>query len=126
MIGATASALQGHPVWGYLVWGLPLALVVASTWTQFTLSRTTAELHLRTGQCAVRSVHDVLSNRALDWQELYGVQESAVDVELSFGWTTLVCRREEWPEFAALKEAATRAHRASDPSAADPSASVQL
>jgi hypothetical protein len=109
MIGATASALEGNPVWGYLVWGFPVALIAASIWTHFSLATTPAELHLRAGQCAVQSVYDVLYDRPLRWSTLYDVRVSTDLLEISVGWTTRVCRRTEWPEFSRLREASRQA-----------------
>lgn len=106
MIAATASALQGHLIWGYLLWGLPTALGVASIWTQFSLSTTTAELHFRPGQCATRSVHDVLYDRSLQWHPLYNVKGSPGQIELSIGWTTRTYRQRNWPDFPDLRSAA--------------------
>ena len=109
MIGATVAALQGESTWEYLVWGLPLALASATAWTQFTLSTTPAEIHLRNGQCAVRSVHDVLHGNDVKWNALYDIRESSGEVELFLGWTAQVCRREEWPDYADLSSSARRA-----------------
>jgi len=109
MIGATVSALLGQAAWPYLVWGLPAALVVATGWTRFSLSTTTAAVHLREGKCAVESVHDVLRNRDRTWEALYGVREAAGDVELYLEWTTHVLRRADWPEFSDLRRSARRA-----------------
>jgi hypothetical protein len=106
MIGASASALQGNPVLGYLIWGVPIALVVATLWTHFRLSSTPAELHLRGGQIALRSVQDVLLNRPLTWLPLYNVRVSPDDVEIAVRWNTLICRRSEWPEYESLQDAA--------------------
>jgi hypothetical protein len=120
MIGATAAALQGQTVWEYLVWGLPSALVVASIWTQFSLSRTVTEVQFRAGQCAVRSLHDVLVGRPPKWHPLYGLQESEAEIELSFGWSTEVIRRREWPQFAQLRDAARHAVQGRHTSSARP------
>lgn len=109
MIGATATALQGQQIWGYLVWGFPIALGVASVWTQFMLMRTTAELHFRSGQCAIRSVHDVLYNRPLQWHPLYNVKGAPGEIQLSIGWTTRIYRRRDWPPFSELRSAAQQA-----------------
>jgi hypothetical protein len=118
MIGATASALEGNPIWGYLVWGFPAALVAATLWSHFALVTTPAELHLRSGQCAIRSVADVLRDRPLRWSNLYDVSVSTDRIEISLGWTTRLCRREDWPEFAELRDAsnqAVQAHLSSSP-----------
>lgn len=110
MIGATAAALQGHPVWGYLVWGLPSAILVATLWTQFTLSTTPAELHLRPGQVAVRSIYDVLRNRPENWNPLYNVEVSHAYLEISVGWNTHVFRRTDWPKYERLRTVAQQAY----------------
>ncbi len=111
MIGATATALQGQPIWGYLIWGLPAALAVASVWTQFSLSTTIAEVHFRPGQCAARSVHDVLYDRPLQWHPLYNVKGAPGEIELSIGWTTRICRRQDWSDFSELRSAAQQSFR---------------
>lgn len=118
MIGASATALQGQPIWGYLVWGLPVALAIASVWTQFVLSMTTAEVHLRPGQCATRSVHDVLYDRPLQWDPLYNVKGAPGEIELSVGWTTRIYRRHEWPRFSEFRSAAQQAFQAHSPMSA--------
>lgn len=115
MIGAAATALQGNPIWGYLIWGLPAALGLASIWTQFMLATTTAELHLRAGKCATRSVHDVIHDRALKWHPLYNVKEAPRKIELSVGWTARVCSQRDWPRFEELRSTAQQALRAGAP-----------
>lgn len=109
MIGATAAALKGQPVWGYLVWGFPSALLLATLWTHFRLSTTPAELYLRAGKVAVRSVQDVMLDRAPSWNPLYNVRVSSGQTEISVGWNTRICRRSEWPQYQQLREAAQKA-----------------
>jgi hypothetical protein len=109
MIGATAAALQGQSVWGYLVWGFPGALLVATLWTHFRLSTIPAEVHFRPGQVAIRSLQDVLLGRSPSWNPLYNVQVAPEETEISVGWNTVVCRRAQWPEYAELREAAQQA-----------------
>jgi hypothetical protein len=109
MIGATAAALQGHRVWGYLVWGLPSALIVATLWTHFRLSARPAELHVRPGQVAVRSVRDVIVDRPPDWHPLYNVQSAPSEVEVSVGWRTHICRQRDWRHYDQLRQATKQA-----------------
>lgn len=109
MIGATAAALQGHPVLGYLIWGFPSAIIIASLWTHFRLSSTPAELHLRSGKVATRSIQDVLLDRPVQWHPLHNVRVSTEYTEVSVGWATQVCRRAEWPEYDKLRETAQQA-----------------
>ena len=109
MIGATAAALQGQPAWGYLVWGFPAALLVATLWTHFRLSSTPAELHFRPGQVSIRSVQDVLTKRPLEWHPLHNVRAAPEYTEISVGWNTQICRRRDWQQYEKLKETAQRA-----------------
>lgn len=118
MIGATAAALQGQPVWGYLVWGLPAALLVATLWTHFRLSSTTAELHVRPGEIAIRSIQDVLVDRPLSWHPLHRVRSAPEYTEISVGWNTHICRRSDWPQYEQLRDATQQAFRAHGSSSA--------
>ena len=111
MLGAAAAALQGNPVWGYLTWGLPGALVAATLWTQFRLMRTPAELHLRPGQAAVQSVYEVMHSRPRTWDALHHVRGGRWDVELSVGWRTYSFRPAKWPKYDQIREAAQEAFR---------------
>lgn len=113
MVGAAAAALQGNPVWGYLLYGLPSAIAVATLWTQFWLMRTTAEIGLRSGQAAVQSVHDIMYGRSPDWQALHYVRVGRWEVELSVGWRTYTCRPENWPKYEELRSAAEQAFQSS-------------
>jgi len=112
MIGATAAVLQEERVWGYLVWGLPSALLIATLWTHFRLSSIAAEIHIRPGQVAVRSIQDVLLGRPIDWSPLHNVKASPDEVELSVGWTTHICRRADWTNYKTLGDAAQQAIQA--------------
>lgn len=104
MIGATTSALLGEPVWGYLVWGLPAALTLSSLWTHFTLARTPAELAVRPGQAALRSVVEVLRNSPRTWHAISSVRATRWELELSIGRTTHMLKPNRWPQYAALRE----------------------
>lgn len=120
MVVATASALQGKPVWGYLAWGLPAAILIATLWAQFMLSRTVAEVRLRPGQAAIRSVHDVLYDRSPDWYPLYNVRQTPWHVEMSVGWNTYEFGPRQWPEYEALRTAAREAFHSEASSSAHP------
>lgn len=109
MIGATAAALQGDPILKYLIWGFPTALIVATLWTHFRLSSTPAELHLRSGQVAIRSIQDVLLDRSLTWRPLHNVRTGREYTEVSVGWSTQICRRADWPRYEELRETAQEA-----------------
>jgi hypothetical protein len=118
MVGATTSALLGEPIWGYLVWGLPSALALATVWTHFSISRTTAEVAFRPGQAALRSVYDVLSGRPRTWKPIFSVRATSFRVELSVGRTTRLLQPDTWPNYNALREAARESFR---PEAESPS-----
>ena len=109
MIGAAATALQGQPVWAYLVWGFPAALLVASVWTQFALSTTAAEVHLKPGQCAIRSVQEVLRDTPPEFHPLFNVRTTPSRIEIALGWDTQICARSDWPEYGRLRDAAQHA-----------------
>ena len=109
MIGATTSALLGETVWGYLVWGLPAALALATVWTHFTIARTPAEVAFRPGQAALRSVYEVLRDRPRTWEPLFSVRATRWDIELSVGRTTHMLKPDRWPDYNALRDAARTA-----------------
>ncbi|PSQ69273.1 MAG: hypothetical protein BRD31_05930 [Bacteroidetes bacterium QH_2_64_26] len=111
MIGATISALLDQPVWGYLVWGLPIALSLATVWTHFSMSRTIAEARFRSGQAALRSVHDVLLGRPYEWKPIFSVRATPMRVEISIGRTTYLLYPQQWPDYDALKKAAQQSFR---------------
>lgn len=111
MVGATTSALLKQPVWAYLVWGLPIALVLATLWTHFSLNRTLAEVSFRPGQAAVRSVGDVLSDQPRDWEPIFNVRTTSWSVEVALGRTTYVFGAERWPNFEALGDVARESFR---------------
>ncbi|WP_208425729.1 MULTISPECIES: hypothetical protein [Salinibacter] len=111
MVGATTSALLKQPIWAYLVWGLPAALILATVWTHFSLSRTPAEISFRPGQAAVRSVYDVLLDRPRDWRPIFNVRTTSFDVELAVGRTTYLLQPTQWPRFGALRDAARESFR---------------
>jgi len=112
MIGATTSALLQQSVWPFLVWGLPIALLCGTAWTHFTLTRQPAELHLRAGQAALRSVSDVLRDRPPDWNALHNVKPTPSEVELSIGWATYQLRCANWERFRQIQSRAEDAFRA--------------
>lgn len=118
MIGATTSALLEQPIWGYLVWGLPTAIALATVWTHFTLSRTIAEAGFRPGQAALRSVYDVLLDQPFVWKPIFKVRTTSRHVELSAGRTTHELTSSQWPDYDALRNAARQSFQ---PEASPPS-----
>lgn len=122
MIGATTSALLEQSVWGYLVWGLPIAIGLATVWTHFTMSRTIAEVGFRAGQAALRSVYDVVLDRPYDWKPIHSVRATSMRIEISVGRTTHLLHPNQWPNYDTLKEAARQSFRP-EPSASASSSS---
>lgn len=112
MIGATTSALLEQPIWGYLVWGLPAAIGLATVWTYFSLARTIAEVGFRSGQAAVRSVYDVLRTRPFEWKSIHNVRTTSWHVELSIGRITYMLQPEDWPNYDTLRETARQSFQA--------------
>ncbi len=111
MIGATTSALLGEPIWGYLVWGLPSAVALATMWTHFTISRTIAEVALRPGQAAFRSIYEVLRDKSRSWNPVFSVRVTTWHIELSVGRTTHMLKPDDWPDYNRLKEVARKSFR---------------
>ena len=122
MIGATTSALLQQSVWPFLVWGLPLAVLCATGWAHFTLTRQIAELHLRAGQAALRSVWDVMRDRSAEWHALHNVKTTAAGVELSIGWAAYELRRVDWAQFPQMQAQNEEAFRADRPTQSAPPA----
>lgn len=105
MIAMTTIVLQSGTVWTWAVWGVPIALTLATMVTHHRLSRQTAELHLRGEVVALRSVSDVIYDRDLEWDPLFDVRTTRYAVEFSAGWTTHTLSRDDWPEDEALGRA---------------------
>lgn len=106
MLGATSAVLQQLPVLPYLTWGTPAALVAAIAWTRFHLGITPAELHIRTGQAAVRSVYDCLwSSSPLIWEEIHDIRQGSDALYLTLGWETHTLHYADWPDHRALLDA---------------------
>lgn len=113
MIGAATAALQETSVLPFMVWGLPAALFVATVWTRFLLGTTPAEIHVRSHQAAVQSVHDCLRDAPLHWQWLHDARREHAALVVTMGFDTYRLRYDEWPDHAALLDALRAARRAS-------------
>lgn len=121
MIGATTSALLEQSVWGYLVWGLPIAIGLATVWTHFSMSRTIAEVRFRSGQAALRSVYDVLQDRPYEWKPIFSVRATTMRIEISVGRTTHMLHPNQWPNYDTLKDVARQSFRPESGAAASSS-----
>lgn len=116
MIITTVEMLRTNPVLPYLIWGAPAALIIASVWTRFQLGYTIAEVRVRSGRAALRSVHDYLRGIPPEWKFIHNVRKDSFGVVVSVGWTTHTLRNDSWPEHRALHDSlqqAQRSHRES-------------
>ena len=109
MILTTVEMLRTNPVLPYLIWGAPAALVIASLWTRYQLGQTIAEVRIRSGRVALRTVHDYARGREPDWEFIHNVRRDAFGIVVSAGWTTHTLRYERWPEDRALHESLRQA-----------------
>lgn len=115
MIAATTAALQEASVWPFLMWGLPVALLVATLWTRFRLGTTPAEIHIRPREAAVRSVHDCLAAAPLDWQRIHQVRKKHTALIVTMGLDAYRLVYADWPDHPALLDALRAARTASTP-----------
>ena len=105
------ALLEGEPVLSTLAWSSPLAYVVAVGWTLYELHRKPAEVVVRGGFAAVRSVWDVArrqnpaSDAELLFYRVFPPQRVDGELTVAIGHDVHTIRREEWPTFDALKEA---------------------
>jgi hypothetical protein len=111
MAGTTAAVLTGQSVTLALVVGMPLVMASATVYAHFRLGQTPAELCLRPGEAAVRSVRDVLYRTPRRWQPLYDARIDATETTLTIGWRTVRCQQAAWPAHDALQDAVRRARR---------------
>ncbi len=103
--------MQGTPVLGTLIWAVPLAYSIAVGWSLYELHRKPAEVVVRGGFAAVRSVWDVARrpdpSTDTDLQLFRVFPPNRIDGVLSagIGHQVHAFRPEDWPAFSALKEA---------------------
>ena len=114
MIGAATAALQQQPVFPFLAWGLPAALLIATLWTRFQLGTTPAALHVRSHEAAVQSVHDCLgASDDLDWQWIHEIRQGSEALIVTIGFETYRLPYRDWPDHPALLDALRAARTAS-------------
>lgn len=111
MIGTTAAVLLGQSIVLSLAVGLPLVLGGASVVAHFRLGQLPAEVCLRGGEAALRSVRDIIYGTPRQWRPLYDARLEATQTTLTIGWQTLRCTRNDWPEHDALQTAVRDARR---------------
>ena len=110
LVVSFVALMQGTPVVVTLIGVAPLAYAVAAGWSLYELRRRPAEIVLRGGFAAVRSVWEVARrpDPASDSElRLYRVfPPNRVDGELSvgIGHQVYTLRPEEWPKYGRLKD----------------------
>jgi hypothetical protein len=102
MIGALLTVLQGYPALLYLLIGFPVAILVAASWTLFRMQATVAEIHVRPGAAAVRSIWDCAHNRALQWMPIFELRTEKQNLTVALGDTTYELDGASWPDAQAL------------------------
>ena len=117
MIRALVTVLQGFPALTYLTVGFPSALLLAVLWTLFRMQATVAEISVRPGAAAVRSVWESLRARPLRWMPIFELRTASTTLTLALGDTTYELDRAAWPDADAVLDTliAARATRASRP-----------
>ncbi len=104
MIGALVTVLQGFPALTYLTVGFPAALVASMLWTLFRMQTTVAEIHMRPGAAAVRSVWECLHAQPLRWMPIFELRTATTTLTLGLGDTTYELDRTAWPDADLLLE----------------------
>ena len=104
MIGALVTVLQGFPALTYLTVGFPAALVASMLWTLFRMHTTIAEIYLRPGAAAVRSVWECLHAHPLHWMPIFELRTATTTLTLALGDTTYELDRTAWPDADLLLE----------------------
>jgi hypothetical protein len=102
MVGALAATLQRGDPLPYLVYGLPVALVVASGWTHFRLRTRLAEVHVAEAAAAVRSVWEVMRASPLTWLPVLDLRKTRTTFQFTLGHTPHEQFDAVWPEREAL------------------------
>lgn len=107
MIGALIAVLEGYPVLPFLTVGFPLAMILAMTWTVFQVFGTIAEVHVRPGAAAVRTVSEVLRSPSpsLMWKPIYELRKASSMIVVALGDATYELPRRQWPETDTLLDA---------------------
>lgn len=106
MVGALVAVLQSYPVLGYLTLGFPAALTLASAWTLYRMQSTVAEIRVRPGAAAVRSVWRCAAPaRRLRWLPILEIRESPATITLGLGDAAYELDRDAWPEADHLVDA---------------------
>jgi len=105
MLGGLVTVLQGYPALAYLIVGFPVALLAALGWTFFRMHAILAEVHVRPGEAAVRTVWEYLRAHPLRWAPIYELRSAQTTLTLALGDAAYELDRTAWPEADTLLDA---------------------
>lgn len=119
MIVTLVLTLQQLPIEVMLYAAAPAAVALAASWTIFRLQTTLAEIHVRPGAAAARTVWETLASpRMLRWEPILDLRRTRRSLELSLGHATYELHDDRWPDadglLAALQAARDHALTAPD------------
>ena len=109
MIISLILVLVNRSPLAFLLWSTPSAYILASSWTLFQLRRTKAEIRIRPGSAAVRSIWQVASDETPEWEPLLRVLPTGFELEVSIGRTVHMIQSEEWVHYRDLERDLNRA-----------------
>lgn len=113
MLVTLAAALEGAGLLPLIIGGFPGAMAVAVLWTRYRLTQTIADLHVRGGEAAVRTVADVLRRRPpLAWHPVLDLRKTKTTFVVALGRTQYEFDDTDWPALDALLAALQRARHA--------------
>ena len=112
MIATLVAALEGLSLFPFLLFGFPGAIATATLWTRYRLALTLAEIHLRGGEAAVRTVTEVLRHRRLVWNPVFDLRKTRTTFIIALGRTHYELDDADWPDVRALLDALQRARQA--------------
>ena len=115
MVAGLATVLQGYPALAYLTVGFPAAIIVAAGWTFFRMHALIAEVYVRPGEAAVRTVWETLRARPLQWMPIFELRAARSTLTLALGDAAYELNRTAWPNADTLLNA-LKAARAFGPS----------
>lgn len=104
---AFVGILRGEAVLGTLLWAVPLTYAAAAAWALYDLHRRPAEIVLRGGFGAVRSVWDVAWGReqpaeSVRLQPVFRPFRKDGQLHVGVGDTIHTLRPDDWPKFSPL------------------------
>lgn len=108
MIAAATAVLMERDPLSFVVWGFPLAVLAAISWTVFRLTRRIAKIHVTDGYASVYSIWDAAHGVTPHRGPLLHAERTHLGLRVSIGDTVYRLRRENWPEFERLLETLRR------------------